>query len=227
MNDEVADIRVLVVDDQELIRQGIATLLSLESGILIVGKVESGEAAVELSKTLLFDIALMDIRMPGMNGIEALKIIRKQQPSCQILILTTFNDDDYIAKALQAGACGYLLKDTPSKDLARAVKLAHCGVYQLSEDVSNRIVEGLLKERPSQPLSADADLDDEGFKNPLTPRERHVLKLLALGASNKEIAEQLSISEATVKKHVTSILQSLGLRDRTQAAIYAVKNNLV
>jgi len=218
---DVEDIRVLVVDDQELIRQGIATLLSLESGITVVGKAESGEAAIELSKTLSLDIVLMDIRMPGMNGIEALKIIRREQPDCQVLMLTTFNDDDYIVQALQAGACGYLLKDMPSKDLAQALKLAHSGVHQLSEDVSQRLVERLFEETFSQSVSADSEVDI-----PVTPRERHVLKLLAIGASNKEIAEQLSISEATVKKHVTSILQSLGLRDRTQAAIYAMKNNV-
>lgn len=221
MTGDVADIRVLVIDDQELIRQGIATLLSLESGITVVGKAESGEAAIELSKTLSLDIVLMDIRMPGMNGIEALKIIRREQPDCQVLMLTTFNDDDYIVQALQAGACGYLLKDMPSKDLAQALKLAHSGVHQLSEDVSQRLVERLFEEKFSQSVSADPEVDI-----PVTPRERHVLKLLAIGASNKEIAEKLSISEATVKKHVTSILQSLGLRDRTQAAIYAVKNNL-
>jgi len=218
---DVADIRVLVIDDQELIRQGIATLLSLESGITVVGKAESGEAAIELSKTLSLDIVLMDIHMPGMNGIEALKIIRREQPDCQVLMLTTFNDDDHIVQALQAGACGYLLKDMPSKDLAQALKLAHSGVHQLSEDVSQRLVERLFEETFSQSVSADSEVDI-----PVTPRERHVLKLLAIGASNKEIAEQLSISEATVKKHVTSILQSLGLRDRTQAAIYAMKNNV-
>ena len=221
MTGDVEDIRVLVVDDQELIRQGIATLLSLESGITVVGKAESGEAAIELSKTLSLDIVLMDIRMPGMNGIEALKIIRREQPDCQVLMLTTFNDDDHIVQALQAGACGYLLKDMPSKDLAQALKLAHSGVHQLSEDVSQRLVERLFEETFSQSVSADSEVDI-----PVTPRERHVLKLLAIGASNKEIAEQLSISEATVKKHVTSILQSLGLRDRTQAAIYAMKNNV-
>lgn len=221
MTGDVADIRVLVIDDQELIRQGIATLLSLESGITVVGKAESGEAAIELSKTLSLDIVLMDIHMPGMNGIEALKVIRSEQPDCQVLMLTTFNDDDYIVQALQAGACGYLLKDMPSKDLAQALKLAHSGVHQLSEDVSKRLVERLFEEKFSQSESADPEVDI-----PVTPRERHVLKLLAIGASNKEIAEQLSISEATVKKHITSILQSLGLRDRTQAAIYAVKNRL-
>ena len=221
MTGDVTDIRVLVIDDQELIRQGIATLLSLEPGITVVGKAESGEAAIELSRILSLDIVLMDISMPGMNGIEALKTIRSEQPDCQVLMLTTFNDDDYIVQALQAGACGYLLKDMPSKDLAQSLKLAHSGVHQLSEDVSHRLVERLFEEQFSQPVSIEPEVD-----MPVTPRERHVLKLLALGASNKEIAEQLSISEATVKKHITSILQSLGLRDRTQAAIYAVKKNV-
>ena len=221
MTGDVTDIRVLVIDDQELIRQGIATLLSLEPGITVVGKAESGEAAIELSKTVSLDIVLMDISMPRMNGIEALKIIRSEQPDCQVLMLTTFNDDDYIVQALQAGACGYLLKDMPSKDLAQSLKLAHSGVHQLSEDVSHRLVERLFEEQFSQPVSIEPEVDI-----PVTPRERHVLKLLAIGASNKEIAEQLSISEATVKKHITSILQSLGLRDRTQAAIYAVKKNV-
>jgi len=176
---------------------------------------------IDESKTVSLDIVLMDISMPRMNGIEALKIIRSEQPDCQVLMLTTFNDDDYIVQALQAGACGYLLKDMPSKDLAQSLKLAHSGVHQLSEDVSHRLVERLFEEQFSQPVSIEPEVDI-----PVTPRERHVLKLLAIGASNKEIAEQLSISEATVKKHITSILQSLGLRDRTQAAIYAVKKNV-
>lgn len=213
-------VRVLVVDDQQLIRQGIATLLSYEENISVVGQADSGNAAIEQARLLKPDIILMDIRMPGVDGIEALSTIRRQQPQCQILMLTTFNDDDYIIRALQAGACGYLLKDMPSGDLAQAIRLAHAGVYQLSPEVAGKLVGNISQyQSVSQP-----DLDLATI--PVTPREQEVLRLLASGASNKEIALVLTISEGTVKKHITNILQTLDLRDRTQAAIYAVKHNL-
>ncbi|MEM7115234.1 MAG: response regulator transcription factor [Chloroflexota bacterium] len=215
-------IRILVVDDQELIRQGIATLLSLEEGIVVVGQADSGETAVSQATALKPDLILMDIRMPGMDGVEAVQVIRQQQPTCKVLMLTTFNDDHYIIKSLQAGATGYLLKDMPSHDLAQAIRLAHAGIYQLAPDVAGKLVGNISQ--PHGPNTTPPQFPSE--KIPVTLRELDVLRLLASGASNKEIALQLSISEGTVKKHISNILQTLDLRDRTQAAIYAVKHNL-
>lgn len=212
-------IRILVVDDQQLIRQGIATLLALESDIDVVGLADNGESAVAQAEALRPDLILMDIQMPVMNGIDALLAIRQRQLLCKVLMLTTFNDDHYIIQALRAGAVGYLLKDMPSDDLAQAVRLARAGIYQLSPDVAGKLVGNI-----SQPV-ASAEINSA--ETNLTPRELDVLRHLASGASNKEIAQQLTITEGTVKKHISNILQTLDLRDRTQAALYAVKHKLV
>lgn len=213
-----SNIRVLIADDQELIRQGIATLLDLEEGIKVVGQAKNGRAAVEQAEKLEPDIVLMDIQMPVLNGIDALIQIRKARPQCNVLMLTTFDDDEYIVRSLRAGSCGYLLKDIPSRDLAQALRLAHSGVFQLAPEVAGKLVGDFFVQQKAQ-LSAAADI-------PVSPREMEVLCMLAYGASNKEIAEQLFISEGTVKKHITSILSTLDLRDRTQAAIYAVRHGL-
>ncbi len=212
-------IRILVVDDQQLIRQGIATLLDLEPDIDVIGQAEDGEVAIALAKSLSPDLILMDIQMPNMNGIEALRTILQLHPSCKVLMLTTFNDDQYIVKALKAGAIGYLLKDMPSDDLAQAIKLAHAGISQLSHEVAGKLV-GNVTHPNAMPTTPSSHSN-------LTPRELDVLRLLASGASNKEIAQQLFVSEGTVKKHLSKILQVLELRDRTQAAIYAVRHHLV
>lgn len=211
-------IRILVVDDQQLVRQGIATLLALEADIDVVGSADNGQVAVEQAAALQPDLILMDIQMPRMDGIEALRVIRQQNPTCKVLMLTTFDDDRYIIKALREGAVGYLLKDMPSDDLAQAIRLAHAGIYQLSPDVAGKLV-GYVTQPPTE-------TEPPAVATSLTPREIDVLRLLASGASNKEIAQQLTISEGTVKKHISNILQTLDLRDRTQAAIYAVKHNL-
>ncbi|MEM7030815.1 MAG: response regulator transcription factor [Chloroflexota bacterium] len=214
-------IRILVADDQELVRQGIATLLDLESGIVVVGQAENGETAVQLAKTHEPDLILMDIQMPVMDGIEALKLIRGLLPSCKILMLTTFTNDHYVIQSMRAGACGYLLKDIPSTDLAQAVRLAHAGIYQLAPNVAGKLVGNMLAEQTNMPEATVTQLDI-----PVTPRELEVLRLLSSGASNKEIAKKLVISEGTVKKHISNILTTLDLRDRTQAAIYAVQHGL-
>lgn len=211
-------IRILVVDDQQLIRQGISTLLAFEPDIDVVGLADNGQTAIEQAMELCPDLILMDIQMPIMNGIDALLAIRQQQLNCQVLMLTTFNDDQYIVKALQAGAVGYLLKDMPSDDLAQAVRSAYNGIHQLSPDVAGKLVSNMLQ--PTPPVEADV------VETKLTPRELDVLRLIAAGTSNKEIAQQLTVTEGTVKKHISNILQSLDLRDRTQAALYAVKHKL-
>jgi len=218
-------IQVLVVDDQQLMRDGLASLLSIQEGIEIVGTATNGQEAVENALRLLPDVVLMDVRMPVMDGITATGHIRQQLTACQVLMLTTFDDEEYIVKALIEGASGYLLKDIPSHDLARAIQLAHRGIYQLEPTIAGKLVGILTNGTTSQKISAAPELHNEfavsGDIHDLTEREIDVLRLIATGATNREIAEKLYISEGTVKNHVSRILNCLGLRDRTQAAIYA------
>jgi DNA-binding NarL/FixJ family response regulator len=213
-----APVRVLVVDDQRLIREGIASLLAIQDGVVVVGTAADGQAAIEQALATTPDVVLMDVRMPLMDGVEATAAIRRQLPSCQVLMLTTFDDEVYIVSALQAGATGYLLKDIPVDDLARAVRMAHAGIYQLDPAVARTLVGALNRAAPPAPAPSD---------DTLTDREREVLRLIAQGATNREIAILLVISEGTVKNHVSNILNRLGLRDRTQAAIYARDHQLI
>lgn len=216
---EPAPVRVLIADDQQLLRDGIASLLSIQPGILIVGVASNGQEAVEKATALTPDVILMDIRMPSMDGITAAAQVCRQVPACRVIMLTTFDDDEYIVKSLLAGACGYLLKDIPAQDLARAIQLAHKGIFQLEPSIAGKLVGVLRGVKPAPPPPA-ASLD-------LTERERDVLKLIATGATNKEIARALCISEGTVKNHISNILTSLNLRDRTQAALYAREQSLI
>jgi DNA-binding NarL/FixJ family response regulator len=213
-------IKVLVADDQWLIREGIASLVEIEEGIEVVGTAGDGREAVEQASSLKPDIVLMDVRMPVMNGIEATAEIRRRLPACKVVMLTTFDDEEYIVQSLLAGACGYLMKDIPAHDLGRAIRLAHAGIFQLAPEVAGKLVGTFRKQGKREPAPAPQDI-------PLTPREMEVLRLLATGATNREMAEQLVVSEGTIKNYVSSILQTLGLRDRTQAAVYAVEHNLV
>jgi DNA-binding NarL/FixJ family response regulator len=209
---------VLVADDQRLVREGIASLLDIQEGVQVVGTAVNGEQAVAETLAREPDVVLMDVRMPVMDGIAATERIRRELPTCQVIMLTTFDDDEYVVKSLQAGASGYLLKDIPAADLAQAVRLAHAGIYQLAPSVAGKLVgrQGLGNE-PEAVEAADVGLTD---------RELEVLELLATGATNREIAEQLYVSEGTVKNHVSSILSRLDLRDRVQAALYAHKHGL-
>ena len=212
-------VRVLVVDDQQLIRDGIASMLDIQEGVQVVGTAKNGQEAIEQARSLRPDIVLMDIHMPAMDGIAATVRLRQQVPESQIVMLTTFDDEAYIIRSLQAGACGYLLKDIPAGDLAQAVRLAHAGVYQLAPEIAGKLVDTLRAERPVEASAAPP--------SELTKRELEVLKLIATGATNREIAEQLFVSEGTVKNHVSNILGRLGLRDRMQAAIFAIEHKLV
>lgn len=223
-NHSPATIRVLVVDDQQLMRDGIASLLSIQDGIEVVGAAEDGQQAIEQAVALSPDVILMDIRMPVMDGITATEQVRRQLPDCQVIMLTTFDDDEYIVKSLIAGACGYLLKDIPAQDLARAIQLAYRGIYQLEPSIAGKLV-GVLSAKGAVPSQSASALEEECPD--LTERELDVLRLIATGATNREIAEGLFISEGTVKNHVSNILNCLGLRDRTQAAIYAHEKNLI
>jgi DNA-binding NarL/FixJ family response regulator len=205
-------INILLVDDQNLIRQGLKALLELESDLLIVGEAENGQIALDLVAELQPNVVLMDIRMPVMDGVTATKEICQRFPQVNILILTTFDDDTYVAAAIGHGAKGYLLKDTPSEEIAAAIRAVDRGYTHLAPGMMAKVMAGRVNETE---VSLPLELQE------LTPRELEVLKLIAAGANNREIAQQLYISEGTVKNHVTNLLSRLNLRDRTQAAILA------
>ena len=234
--------RVLIVDDQQLVRDGIASLLRMQEGINVVGTATNGQEAVEQAMTLQPEVILMDVRMPIMDGVEATVQILKQMPSSCILMLTTFDDDEYVQNALRAGARGYLLKDLPAQDLANAIRAVSQGVYQLDASVIERMIEtydgpkseksekpGDAEERsvPSLPNSKRYTAADSLDAAALTNREREILRLIARGATNREVADSLIISEGTVKNHLSNIFSRLGLRDRTQAVMYARERGLL
>lgn len=206
-------IRILLVDDQSIIREGLASLLETQSDLEIVGEAENGKIAVERSLKLQPDVILMDIRMPVMDGVAAIRQLRKQAPEIKILVLTTFDDDEYVTQAIASGAKGYLLKDTPSAELAQAIRAVNQGYSQLGP--------GLLEKALASNSEMTASITSQ--LNELTSREKEVLRLIANGYNNREIAAELYIAERTVKNHVNSILRRLNLRDRTQAAIWANK----
>jgi DNA-binding NarL/FixJ family response regulator len=216
-------VSVLVVDDQQLIRDGIASLLAIEPGITVVGTASDGRQAVDTALALTPDVILMDVRMPKMDGVEAVAILRRQTPNCRVIMLTTFDDEEYVVEALKSGAAGYLLKDLPAAELANAVRLAHAGVTQLDSAVAQRLATTLAPPDRRQSSRDDTTHADDA----LTARELDVLRLVASGSTNREIAARLFLSEGTVKNHISRILSRLGLRDRTQAAIYARDNELI
>lgn len=208
-------IRVLLVDDQSLIRQGLRALLELNADLEVVGEAENGQTAINLVKQLQPDVILMDIRMPIMDGVAATKEICQEFPQIKVLVLTTFDDDEYVNAAMNNGAMGYLLKDTPSEELAIAIRAVDKGYTQLGPGIVKKLLHKFPPTASIEPPTQPIGLQE------LTPREMEVLKLIAIGASNREIAQKLFISEGTVKNHVTNILNRLNLRDRTQAAIFA------
>jgi DNA-binding NarL/FixJ family response regulator len=229
-------VRVLVADDQQLMRDGIASLLGIQEGIEVVGLAANGEEAVEQAIRLRPDVVLMDVRMPIMNGVAATGHLRRDLPSCKILMLTTFDDETYVLEALRVGASGYLLKDIPTSDLVQAIQAVHRGIYQLDPAVMGRVIAALPKPEPEEPPVESLRLHQSAMAGSasshaqpgdLTDREIEVVRLIAQGATNREIAEQLVISEGTVKNHISNILSRLGLRDRTQAAIYAREQHLL
>jgi DNA-binding NarL/FixJ family response regulator len=218
MNDE--PVRVLVVDDQRLIRESIASLLDIQPGISVAGTAVNGRDAIEQALASRPDVILMDVRMPVMDGIDAVAVLRARLPSCRVVMLTTFDDEAYVVEALRAGAAGYLLKDLPAADLAQAVRLAHAGVAPFDPAATARLSAALTAGGVPRPAPAVAD-------QALTDRELDVLRLVATGATNREIAARLYLSEGTVKNYISRILGRLGLRDRTQAAIYARDHGLL
>ena len=217
-------VRVLIVDDQQLMRDGIASLLKLQDGLEIVGMAANGQEAVELATSQQPDVILMDVRMPVLDGVAATEQIHRHIPACKILMLTTFNDEAYVLEALQVGASGYLLKDLPARDLAQAIQAVHRGIYQLDPTVADQLKALLSRAQTAREQPGALKATDEAD---LTERELEVLRLIARGATNREIAETLVISEGTVKNHISNILGRLNLRDRTQAAIYARDHGLL
>ncbi|MEU8760888.1 response regulator transcription factor [Streptomyces sp. NPDC048659] len=214
-------LRVVVADDQELVRSGFALILDVQEDIEVVAEVGDGAAAVEAVRRLRPDVALLDIRMPVMDGIEACRLISAES-ACRTVILTTFDADEYVYEALHAGASGFLLKDVRRDDLVHAVRVVAAGEALLAPSVARRLVEQYTAGPGRRPdASADARLEV------LTGRERETLLLLARGLSNAEIAAELVVSDHTVKTHVGNVLAKLGLRDRVQAVICAYETGLV
>ncbi|MBW4694632.1 MAG: response regulator transcription factor [Lyngbya sp. HA4199-MV5] len=205
-------IKLLLADDQVLFRQGLAVLLALETDLEIVGEASNGRESVALADQLQPDVILMDVRMPIADGVSATREIHQRHPHIRILVLTTFDEDEYVFKALQVGAAGYLLKNTPSEQLAAAIRLVHQGYSQLGPTIAPKVFAQL------QPPSSEAK---QAVSLLLSDREQTVLKLLGEGNSNREIAQRLHLTEGTVKNHITRILCQLGVRDRVQAALWA------
>jgi len=206
-------IRVLVVDDHAVVREGLRSFLELQDGLEVVGDAADGAAGIEAAERLRPDVVLLDLVMPGVDGLAALRALRERLPGTRAIVLTSFADDDKLLPALRAGAAGYLLKTAPPAEVARAVRAAYAGEAVLDPVVAARLLEELA--RDSEPLDR------------LTPREREVLVLLGRGFPNKRIAQDLRLSEKTVKTHVGHVLAKLGVTDRTQAAVVAVRAGLV
>jgi DNA-binding NarL/FixJ family response regulator len=214
-------IRILLVDDQRLMREGLRILLELEPDLEIVGEADNGEAALKAYAELQPDVVLMDVRMPGMDGVEATWRLHERWPDARVVILTTFDDDEYVFEGLRAGAMGYLLKDVSGSDLAEAVRTVAAGGALIQPSVARKVVAEFARVAPP------ARAADAGLADPLSDREVEILELLARGFTNREIAARLSLAEGTVKNYVTSILGKLGARDRTWAAIRARELGLI
>jgi NarL family two-component system response regulator LiaR len=208
-------IRILIVDDHAVVRRGIQALLATETDLEVIGEGQDGLEAAALYDQLKPDLMLLDLLMPKMSGIEAIQLIKEKDPDAKILVLTSFAADDQVFPAIKAGALGYLLKDTDPEDLVRAIHQVYQGESFLSPSIARKVLEEVF--HPSEkPLSPD----------PLTKREIEVLQVLAKGKSNREIGERLSITEATVRTHVSNILAKLHLASRTEAALYALKEGM-
>jgi two-component system, NarL family, response regulator LiaR len=202
-------IRVLIVDDHAVVREGLRSFLDLQDGMAVVGEAGDGGEAVEAAERLRPDVVLMDLVMPNVGGVEAMRRLRERVPAARVIVLTSFLDDERLLPAIRAGAAGYLLKNAQPQELARAIRAAHDGEALIDPAVAARLVEALA-----------ADERDPRYDE-LTPREREVLELIGRGFSNKRIASELGAAEKTVKNHVSHVLAKLGVADRTQAALYA------
>ena len=214
-----APIRVLVADDQALVRAGLVSLLESQPDLVVVGQADNGAQAVTLSREVVPDVVLMDIRMPVMDGLEATRRIVAESP-CRVVILTTYDLDEYVYDALRAGAYGFLLKHAPPEELLLGVHAAHNGGALLSPTVTKRLIQTFASRAPAR-------TPQPGLLDPLTPREREVFDLVVKGRTNTEIARTLFIAETTAKTHVNHTLDKLALRDRVHAVVFAYENQLV
>ena len=210
-------IRVLLVDDHAVVREGLRNFLALQDGLEIVGEASDGNEAIEQAQRLEPDVILMDLVMPGLDGIGAMRQLRARSPASRVIVLTSFLEDERVLPAIQAGAAGYLLKNVEPAELARAIRAAHAGEAIIDPTAAARLVQAIADD--ARPRIEEPER--------LTRRERDVLELIARGQSNKRIALELGISEKTVKTHVGHLLAKLGVTDRTQAALMAVEEGLV
>jgi len=215
VNDEDGRIRIMLVDDHEVVRRGLRGFLELQPDIEVVGEAADGAIATRLAAELVPDVILMDLLMPNMDGLTAIGQIKQANPVIEIIAVTSFIEEEKVTSALEAGASGYLLKDADAEEVAAAIRAAHAGEVHLDAAVARLLAQRMRNRRDEEPVE------------PLTPREKEVLAQLGKGASNKEIAYELSITERTARTHVSNILGKLGLASRTQAALWAVEHKLV
>jgi len=217
------EITVLIADDHAIVREGLRTILELESqGLRVIGEAASGREAVERTRELQPDIVLMDVRMSDMDGVAATRRILEENTQTRVIILTNYDDDEYLFEAIRAGAAGYLLKDVSPQDLAQAIATVHQGYSLVQPSVLGKLLEQFAALSREQPVAGRREAHED-----LTPREMEVLQALAQGLNNREIADRLFISEKTVKTHITSIFSKLDVKDRSQAILYAIQKRLV
>lgn len=210
-------IRLLLAEDQVMVRQGLKAMIETDEELKVTGEASNGKEAIRLCEKQIFDVAVLDIRMPEMDGIEAAKVMRARFPHMKIIMLTTFDDEQYVMDSLKLGVSGYMLKNGDAEYFIRSIKSALKGGLSIEDQVAAKVVPALLQNEQGE----------DSVDPTLTPRERDILKCIGEGLNNKEIAEQLGLSVGTVKNQTSQILDKLNLRDRTQLAIYAIRNRLV
>ena len=221
-------IKIVIVDDQRLMREGLKTILSIEKDMEVIALAENGKTALEKIEEEKPDIVLMDINMPVMNGVECTDAIKKRYPEVKVLVLTTFDDDEYIIDALKNGALGYLLKDLPSEKLIASIRDVYNGNSIMQPEIAAKLIAHITNGSSQASRSWEKPLkEDENYTEELTIREKDVLKLVAKGLSNKEIAKELFISEGTVKNYISTIYDKLGITERAKLVIYALNKGLV
>lgn len=218
-------IRLLLVDDQQLLRQGLRLLLEMEPGLQVVGEAGDGQEALVAYENLQPDVVLMDIRMPVLDGVAATRQLLQRWPGCKVIILTTFDDDTYVFEGLRAGAMGYLLKDVSAQELAQAIRTVHSGGALIEPSITRKVLAEFARLAP--PTTGFPGKTDQTPYEALSERELDILRLMAQGLTNRQIADRLFLAEGTVKNYISSIFQKLGVQDRTQAVIAAQQHGWV